>query len=644
MIRILTRYLLFFLLLVPLMTFGQRKLYEKGLTAYKEGFYTEVIDIFTPLDVSSKDVDIELMLAHSYSHLQDPVQAAFYYGRSRSLLWPFSSTYMLDYGNVLRLLGRYEEAEHVYRSMGQVPEDLVASCIWSRQEVLSDRFISVSQIPVEGTYRINGISKSGDRLLMSIQEEDVDYELTLFDLRSGERALYMESYSWPFNLNRAQELGDSVLIYSGNASKERYLTSKALRSGKISRRGENMLYIYMMNLRKDHLEGESFDFNNPEYGCTHPFMSIDGRRLYFVSNMPGGYGGFDLYYVECLPTGWSDPINMGKEINTIYDEGYPYEKDGVLFFSSKGHIGYGGYDVFMVSLGSEDPKVVNLGKPINSSRDDISYIEDSVATGYFLSNRFEGTGKDQLWHFRRDVEVYDDNLKREMSVLTDSIYEEVLLFREEQLLLGCSVRGVVVKGDNERVSPYVVPIPDPLRKSLNDIDKVDRSSYLSFVTPDAVTEAFTYDEDGCTIEQQFSSVLMDIPLQVDIDGYTNEVSTYWVGRDCINLRIDYLFFDFDSDRMTYSELKKIDLIAGFLQEHPNYRIQLKGYADSIGDSNYNRHLSKRRAERVASCLKFLGITTSRIVVSGEGDHLRFDEVIDANKVMPLQRVVRFQFE
>lgn len=143
-------------------------------------------------------------------------------------------------------------------------------------------------------------------------------------------------------------------------------------------------------------------FNNVNYSCMHPSLNYDGTRLFFTSNMPGGYGKMDIYFVDWDGSKWSAPINLGPEVNTPGNEVFPYIHDnGTLFFASTGLRGLGGLDMYMIDLsGSEWGKVLNLGQPFNSKADDFGLILDKEADrGFFSSNRNGGSGKDDIYAF-----------------------------------------------------------------------------------------------------------------------------------------------------------------------------------------------------------------------------------------------------
>jgi len=135
-------------------------------------------------------------------------------------------------------------------------------------------------------------------------------------------------------------------------------------------------------------ESISFALNNENYSIQYPFLTNNGKKIYFSSNMPGGFGGMDLYYADFIKDAWSKPINLGKEINTSQNEGHPFVYGSILYFSSDGHPGLGGLDLFHVNLDQKPLEVINAGYPVNTFHDDFNLILDESGTaGYFCSNR-----------------------------------------------------------------------------------------------------------------------------------------------------------------------------------------------------------------------------------------------------------------
>jgi hypothetical protein len=168
---------------------------------------------------------------------------------------------------------------------------------------------------------------------------------------------------------------------------------------------------------------EELPFNSEEYSTGHPALSRDGTRLYFASDRPGGVGGTDIYVSRWESNRWTDPVNMGPEINTAGNEMFPFaDEKGNLYFASNGLPGLGGLDIFFASLSPEGKPTgpaKNLGEPINSKEDDFSLITDgNRRTGYFSSNRKNGGADDDIYRFEREGSLYP------CRQLTVNVYDE----------------------------------------------------------------------------------------------------------------------------------------------------------------------------------------------------------------------------
>lgn len=198
------------------------------------------------------------------------------------------------------------------------------------------------------------------------------------------------------------------------------------------------LYDAVFNSKKSDWIVTPLPFNNPLYSYAHPSVSEDGNTLYFSSDMPGGYGGMDLYRVTRTNGRWGTPFNLGPAINTIEDEVFPFFVNSTLYFSSNGHGGLGGLDIFIsheTVNGFGFPE--NAGYPINSFSDDLSYTTDSLQReGYFASAR---SGNDDLYSFKKVdlriklmAHIYDGETKQPLpgahiQVITQSNNDDALV-------------------------------------------------------------------------------------------------------------------------------------------------------------------------------------------------------------------------
>ena len=148
---------------------------------------------------------------------------------------------------------------------------------------------------------------------------------------------------------------------------------------------------------------KSINLNNDDFSIHHPFISPDGKLLFFASDMPGGQGGLDIYYATKTDGLWNKPINLGPFINTEANEAFPTFNDSTLYFSSNGHIGYGKYDIYEVDDYESPSEINNLGHPLNSSSDDFSIYFYSSDQGFFASNRSASIGGDDIFTFKRQL-------------------------------------------------------------------------------------------------------------------------------------------------------------------------------------------------------------------------------------------------
>ncbi len=198
-------------------------------------------------------------------------------------------------------------------------------------------------------------------------------------------------------------------------------------------------------------EPQVLPFCSDSFNCGQPAISADGNKLYFSSDMPGGFGGHDLYVVNFVKRGktWSDPVNLGNVINTSGDEVFPsLHEDGTLYFSSDGHPGVGELDLFYsTGMGEQWATPVNMKTPMNSSYDDFAIIlEDDKEKGYFSSNRLNGRGDDDIYNFFMTPLIF--NLS---GVITDCNNKAVLGGATVTLTSSSDSGKIVVKTDKNEL-------------------------------------------------------------------------------------------------------------------------------------------------------------------------------------------------
>ena len=249
------------------------------------------------------------------------------------------------------------------------------------------------------------------------------------------------------------------------------------------------LYAAVKN-GKEWKQVEPLSFNSDEYSCGHPSLTADDQILYFVSDMPGGYGGTDIYLTRFVNGNWSKPENLGGAVNTQGNEMFPYVDDrGNLYFSTDGHPGLGGLDIFFIPMntatGMPAGKSRNLGAPLNSTKDDFGILTDSERKmGYFSSNRKRGNSDDDIYRFKRMgplygcrelvINVFDKNTKKSLpNVRFKYVNKKDSSFTENVMT---NVQGSVrlcLEADNEFIFTYREDRYAPLIKEISNYDASD---------------------------------------------------------------------------------------------------------------------------------------------------------------------------
>lgn len=321
-----------------------------------------------------------------------------------------------NYASVLKTNGKYDEAnKYMDKFKSLSPNDLRAKNFAANNAQLTNL------LKDEGKYKIEHLTINSDQ-----QDFGTSYyngKIVFASSRGGSQSI-KRSYNWnqkPFlNLYVADAVSNQLKdpknlnkkinnkLHEGPASFNSEGTfiafTKNNYAGKSSD-GVVKLQIFFSSLKDGKWsKEEAFKLNNAEYSVGHPCLTADGNIMYFASDMPGGFGGADLYRIQKDATGvWGNPENLGDKVNTEGNEMFPFfqEDNEILFFASNGHMGLGGLDMFVTSVkGTGFGKVLNAGAPMNTQADDFALIIDSkMKMGYFSSNRLGGSGDDDIYSF-----------------------------------------------------------------------------------------------------------------------------------------------------------------------------------------------------------------------------------------------------
>ena len=314
----------------------------------------------------------------------------------------------------------------------------------------------------------------------------------------------------------------------------------------------------------------------------HPAVSPDGEWLYFTSDMPGGMGGLDIWRVRITGHGFGGVENLGSPINTAGDEAFPtFRPNGDLYFSSTGHPGLGGYDIFIARTGKDGKTTISHpGYPLNSAGDDFGMTFEGVHNrGFFSSNRGDARGWDHLYSFE-NPEI-EQNVK-------GWVYE-IDGYELPQAQLYC----VGDDGTNEKLT----------LKSDGSFTKTMQPG-VSYLFLAACKGFLNHKEEIRALANPKES--RDTTLQFALANISAPVL------------IDNIFYDFDKATLRDSSKTALDQLVDILNDNPNITIELAAHTDYVGSDVYNKGLSQRRAESVIRYLIDHGIAADRLTPVGYG--------------------------
>lgn len=351
-----------------------------------------------------------------------------------------------------------------------------------------------------------------------------------------------------------------------------------------NKRNENVLKIYRFTLNgSEFKQAGELPINNAEYSITHPALSCNGNTIYFIADMPWGYGGTDIYKSDFINGSWSAPKNLGKTINTPGNEMFPFTpNDSTLYFSSDGNFTLGGLDIYRSELNNDEWSTPeNIGAPLNSSKDDFGLITDSVeANGFFTSNRLNNT--DKIFSYHKSPPVFSINGK-----LTDKAGNKPI--KDAVLKL---------KGDDGTVSTIIT--------------KSDGNFYakLLFNTSYTLTSSeknyFITSVEFSTKGRRKSE---DLVQNIIIEKMNFNKPYLWKN----------ISFDKNDFKIKPQVQKEINRLFLLLKDNAGLKIELSCHTDSRGTDKDNFILSQKRADAIADILFAKGINRDRVIAVGYGE-------------------------
>ncbi len=458
---------------------------------------------------------------------------------------------------------------------------------------------------------------------------------------------------------------------------EMILTRNNIEKGKVKSSGDRVvkLKLYTSLLRDGQwTEAVPFPYNSNEYSCAHPALSPDGNKFYFASDMPGSIGGLDIWVCTRTADSWSQPKNLGPSVNTKGNEIFPtIAEDGTIYFSSNGHRGMGGLDIFSTSESNDTySQAKNMGAPVNSPDDDLGLIWDNKNNiGYLSSNREHHGANDDIYSLvintvRLSGLVYDEQSGKPLDQSTVRIIEQDSLVSVKQTgvegnftasvhldknyffiaehpdyrtdTLRLASEDMIVKGDS-----VYVKIPLERQQLLISLEgkiynessglPVDSAQVTLINLTHNDTMKMTTGPDGL---YAFANLAPESRYKVIAETeycIPNAVDTSTIGiTESKTLKIDFgiyclsdnlvlhnIYYDLDKYNIRPDAAKELDKLVVLMLKYNHIKIELGSHTDCRASAAYNMTLSHNRAKSAVAYLVAHGVNRKRLTAQGYGE-------------------------
>jgi len=617
-------------------SFAQGRQLKKAEVAYDQYEFHKAMVHFKRAYSKSSDrtqkIEMSFKLAECARRIGNYRQAESYYKRTIKMRYddPIALLYL---AMMQRNLGKFDDAIKTFTQYSEkVPEDIRA------QEAIESCELALEWTENPTRYAVSnmkGLNSKNDDRMPSFANND--YTLLLFTTaRKGVTGRKISDQTGQFFTDIwATELEKSKKKRGGSSKKqpkakwteplslgEYFGTEDVINTNSdegavaLNERG-NLMYFTRAMMKKNEAHvpriysaikkggewEEPLELSLPidsSYMVIFPCLSPDEKTLYFVSDMPGGEGDFDIWMSEYnkRKDSWAEPVNLGPEVNTEGPEIAPFlHKDGTLFFASKGHVGMGGFDIFRATKrpSGQFGKVKNMKYPINSSYDDFGIIfsgKDAM-NGFYTSNRRGGRGGDDIY----EVKLSDLKFKME-GILVDT--------ETSDPLLGVSIHIEGSDGSSfdaiTNKDGFFNLGDEAIKQGVEYEVTYSKDSYVT-VNDTVTTQDLTIHDFESTDEGFLYTIAVDLSMKV----YRLPV---------VLPQIEY---DLGSAELRDMAMKDLDNLVGVLETNPDLRIQLRSHTDFRSGDDFNLVLSQKRADACVSYLIEQGIDATRLEAIGMGE-------------------------
>ncbi len=588
--------------------FSQSKL-KRADKLFKELAYVDAAKVYDEYLATVEQPSIQTLknAGDSYYHIDDNKNALKYYQKVYDIQGDtMSEEYFHKYIQSLKGVTDYAKADKLTRDYLDKKGDQKQIERYLKQLKYKDSvskakpLYAIKNMDVNSNKSDFGTAFYGEKVIYASSKDTTNsHELykwnkqPYLDLYLGERNvndgnLFSET---PFLKNVQTRYHEATATFSADL-KTIYYTTNIVDGSRLKLDGgrTNNFQIIKAQIEDGKLtDPVSVSFNSKEYSNGHPSLSEDGKWLFFASDRPGGFGETDLYVAEIAADGSiGAPQNLGPTINTIGKEEFPFIKNGILYFSSDGHYGWGDLDVYKTTFsgGTNFSEPKNLGAPINSNKDDFAYIVDGSDTfGYVSSNRTGGKGDDDIYSFtKKKPDCY-------------------------QIVSG----KVINRKSKEIITDATISVYDAFGQQVSTTSTDDTGNYKFTLPCDKKVKVVASKPNHSNDEKEVTTKKVNGDEIKDVNFELSKYEDLVVKEDGQEkIDINPIFFNYDKYDITPQAAAELDKVVFVMQKFPKVKIKIESHTDSRGKDPYNMKLSDNRAKSTQTYIISKGIDASRI--------------------------------
>jgi outer membrane protein OmpA-like peptidoglycan-associated protein/tetratricopeptide (TPR) repeat protein len=588
-----TNYITFGLLLLLTAGYGQDKHTEKADQLFETYQYVDAIDEYLRLaDSKNANEYVYKQLADSYYNVFDNENASQWY--AKAIAGKADAETYFRYAQTLKAAGKYKEANKqmdIFAKM--LPNDARAKEHRANPDyipsLLDSKLFDIAETNINSKGQSDfGAVLANDNTLYFVSTRNAGNKtdkwsnqpyLDIYQSTRNEKGVLSEP-SPVKELNTPFHDGPVTVSQDGNTM---FFARDGLSEGQYETNKKSNIKVGQQGLYKaTRINGkwgqvEALPFNSTSYSVTNPSLTKDGKTLYFASNMPGGLGESDIWKVSVDANGYGKPQNLGTAINTAGKENFPFiTEDNVLYFGSVGRQGLGGFDVYRSNLNTSEA-ALNLGRPVNSEKDDFSFSYNKTANaGYFSTNR---NGSDAIY--------------TATPVCTAQAIVKVTNAKTGALLSNASVAILDFKGN-------VI--------ATKQTDSEGKASYEI-----GCKMGYNLSVTAINFEKETFSVKSVASGDSFVDAAMTPVEIVITDTEVV---LKNVYFEFNKSNITAQGAGELDKLVKVMKDNPTMVIYIKAHTDSKGSVSYNLNLSEQRAQATVQYIISRGIAKDRI--SGKG--------------------------